>query len=91
MEHELNDKNGHEISVNIKTPSGDWKTIFTKTSKVHDVITEVVKHFTFAPNGKYELVLESNPGEPLKPERTLVSYGIKNGDALVFIDFGAAV
>jgi len=91
MEHELKDKIDHELSIKIKTPAGDWDTTFKKTTKIQDVINEVVKHFSFAQNGKYELVLESKPGDPLKPERTLVSYGINDGNILVFIDFGAAV
>lgn len=91
MENELKDKIDHELSVKIKTPAGDWDTTLKKTAKIQDVINEVVTHFSFAQNGKYELVLEAKPGDPLKPERTLVSYGINDGDILVFIDFGAAV
>jgi len=79
------------LSIKIKTPAGDWDTSFEKTTKVQDVIIAVINHFSFAQNGKYELVLESKPDNPLKPERTLVSYGIKDGDILVLIDFGAAV
>lgn len=41
-------------------------------------------------SGNYELKLEGATIS-LKPERTLVSEGIKDGDVLVFTDFGGEV
>ncbi|MCH7969182.1 MAG: EsaB/YukD family protein [Thaumarchaeota archaeon] len=80
-----------ELTITIQTPQGNWETTFPKTTKVQEVIDAVVKHFGFAPNGKYDLRLSTDPDNPLKPERTLVSYGIKDGDVLVFTDLGVAV
>jgi len=79
-----------EIRVIICTSQGDWETEFPKTIKIFEVIEAVKSHFGFAQNGKYELRLSSNPNESLKPERTLVSYGIKDGDKLIFTDLGNA-
>lgn len=84
-------RNDNELTITIQTPQGDWTTTFQKTAKVAEVIQAVIEHFGFAINGKYELKLENDPNTALKPERTLVSYGIKDGDVLVFIDFGQAV
>ncbi|HEY4785390.1 MAG TPA: multiubiquitin domain-containing protein [Bacteroidales bacterium] len=81
---------GQGIKVIICTAQGDWETEFLKTVKIAEVIEAVKSHFGFAQNGKYELRLSSNPNESLKPERTLVSYGIKDGDKLIFTDLGNA-
>ncbi|MEO9475100.1 MAG: EsaB/YukD family protein [Cyclobacteriaceae bacterium] len=83
--------NDNLLSVIIQTPQGDWSTDFPKTSKVSDVIKAIVDHFGFSSEGKYELRLDVNPNEALDPNRPLVSYGVKDGDVLVFIDFGQAV
>jgi hypothetical protein len=78
-----------DVTVTIQTTQGNWdNATFPKTDKVGQVIDAVVAHFGFATNGKYEL---SFKGETLKPERPLVSYGIKTGDTLVFTELGVAV
>ena len=84
-------KNDNELTVKILTTQGSWETTFPKTAKVSDVIQAVIQHFGFATGGKYELRLESDPNTILKPERPLVSFGIKDGDVLVFTDLGVAV
>ncbi len=91
MENVNKGQNDNELTLVIKSTSGNWTCTYSKTAKVQDVINGAVAHFSFATNGKYELVLESKPDETLKPERTLVSYHISDGDVLVLIDFGAAV
>lgn len=80
-----------KLSVKIRTTQGTWATDFPKTTKVEEVIKAVIQHFGFAPNGQYELRLEREPNTPLKPERPLVSYGVKDGDVLIFTDLGIAV
>ncbi len=89
--HEMDNhgRNDHELTLTIKTTQGSWKTVFPKTVKVADVIEAVIRHFGFSPEGRYELHLSN--GEVMKKERTLVSYGLKDGDCLVFTDLGAAV
>lgn len=81
----------NELSVTILTTQGTWDTLFEKTTKVAKVLQAVVNHFGFASNGNYELRAEENPDIALKPDRPLVSYGIKDGDKLIFTDLGVAV
>lgn len=92
--HEAKDQNAkdHSVTVTIVTAQGKWENaIFPKTAKVQEVIDAVVQHFNFATNGNYQLRLERDPNTPLKPERPLVSYGIKDGDVLRFTDLGGGV
>lgn len=85
------EKDDKELSVIIKGPEPDWHTTFPKTIKVSEVIAAYVEHFKLAASPKYELRLETDPNTVLKPERPLVSYHVKDGDVLVFVDFGDAV
>ena len=86
-EKEANDQ---ELSIIILTPDGNYEGTFPKTAKVQEVINAVIQHFGYAQNGRYELHL-SDTDEVLDPNRTLVSYHIKDGDQLVFTDLGTAV
>jgi hypothetical protein len=79
------------LSVTIETTQGTWDTEFEKTEKVQSVIQATTHHFEFVPDGRYEFRLDRNPNEVLQPERPLVSYGIIDGDVLVFTDLGVAV
>lgn len=81
----------NSLSVTIQTTQGNWDNSFPKTTKAQDVINSTVQHFGYSPKGTYELRLESNPNETLQPDRPLVSYGIKDGDILIFTDLGIAV
>ncbi len=81
-----------DLTITIETSQGNWTNTFPKTAKVQDVIDATISHFGFAQNGKYELRRGSGTtSELLKPERTLVSYHIQDGDVLVFTDLGPAV
>jgi hypothetical protein len=82
-----------EITLLVVVPAQaePWENTFPKTAKIADVITAVIQKFGFAANGKYELKRENDPNAVLEPQRPLVSYGIKDGDKLIFIDFGQAV
>jgi len=84
----LSEKSTQDVTISIQTTQGNWSNAFPKTDRVSQVIQAVIAHFGFAPNGKYELTFE---GKTLSPERTLVSYGIDNGDALTFTEMGTAV
>jgi hypothetical protein len=84
--------NDHNLQITIKSTQGTWdKATFPKTAKIEELITAVKQHFNYAQNGNYELRQESDPNTPLKPERPLVSYGIKDGDVLRFTDLGGGV
>jgi len=89
---EKSEKHDKDLEITIETPKGSWKdATFQKTAKISEVITAVIGHFGFSKEGKYQLVLKNEPNKPLDPNRTLVSYGIKDGDVLVFVDLGVAV
>lgn len=85
------EKSDNNVEIEIRTVQGILKTTFPKTTKVNEVIQAVIKHFNFAQNGKYDLRLETDPDNALESERPLVSYGIKDGDVLIFTDLGVAV
>ncbi|MEZ5199297.1 MAG: hypothetical protein R2764_23815 [Bacteroidales bacterium] len=88
---ESDDKSEKNLSLIIKTTQGSWESTFLKTMKVQEVINMIIQHFGYSPKGNYELRLETNPDEALKAEKPLVSYGIKDGDVLIFTDLGIAV
>ena len=84
-------KDKKDLTILIETTEGAWENTFEKTDKVQEVVQAVIQHFGFAPDGNYELRLANDPDTVLTPERPLVSYGIENGDVLVFTDLGVAV
>jgi hypothetical protein len=84
--------NDQDLTITIETSQGNWdNAIFHKTAKVGDVINAVIEHFNYTKNGNYELRMEKDPDINLKPERPLVSYGINDGDVLIFTDLGGGV
>ena len=84
-------RNDKDLEIKIETTQGPWDTTFSKTTKVQEVISAIIEHYGFAKNGNYELRLVREPNEPLKPERPLVSYGIRDKDILRFTDLGVGV
>ena len=79
------------LDVKIQSTRGTKDFSFPKETKVSDVITAAVVAFGFAPGDRFELVLASNSGEPLQPERPLVSYHIADGTILVLTAVGGGV
>lgn len=79
------------IQITIQSTRGTKQFDFKKTAKVSDAIAAAVTSFGFAQGDKFELVLATNPGEPLQPERTLVSYHITNGTILILTAIGGGV
>ncbi len=89
---EESEKRDKDLEITIETPKGPWKNAtFPKTAKISEVINAVIDHFGFSKEGRYQLVLKNEPNKPLDPNRTLVSFGIKDGDVFVFVDLGVAV
>jgi len=82
------DKN---IEIKIQSTRGSKDFSFSKETKVADVIAQAVTAFGFAPGDKFELVLATDPGQPLQPERTLVSYHITDGTVFVLTAIGGGV
>ena len=91
MEKEEKSNNDQTLDVVIKTTQGSWTTSFPKTAKVQEVIDATIRHFGFAQKGSYEIRLDRDPNTPLQPNRPLVSYGVHDGDVLIFTDLGVAV
>jgi len=87
----MNHKHGHDhsLSILIESTQGNWEATFPKTAKVSEVIEATRQHFGFSQEGNYQLKLAT--GETMRPERNLVSYQIKDGDHLTFVDLGVAV
>lgn len=84
-------KDDRTLEIVIQSTRGSKKFSFPKETKVSEVIEKAIGAFGFAPGDKFELVLATNPGEPLRPERTLVSYHIKDGDVLILTAIGGGV
>jgi hypothetical protein len=81
----------NDIDVKIQSTRGAKDFSFPKQTKVADVIAKALTAFGFAPGDKFELVLASNPGEALQPERPLVSYHVADGMVLVLTAIGGGV
>ena len=79
------------LEITIQTTRGSRTFSFAKTAKISDVIQAIVDAFGFAPGDQFQLVLSSDPSQPLQPERPLVSYGIEDGAALVLTSIGSGV
>lgn len=79
------------LEIKIQSTRGTKDFSFPKETKIADVIAKAVAAFGFAPGDRFELVLATNPGEPLQPERTLVSYHITDGTILVLTAVGGGV
>jgi|GEM_PF-1152124 len=81
------------ISLVILTSDGNktWNHDFPKTMKVSQLIQAIATQFHLAQNGQYEVRLETNLEEALKPERTLVSYQIQDGARMILTDLGRGV
>lgn len=79
------------VEIKIQSTRGTKDFSFPKETKVSDVIAAAIAAFGFAPGDRFELVLASNPGEPLQPERPLVSYHIADGTIFVLTAVGGGV
>lgn len=87
MSHD--DKN--TLQIKIQSTRGTKDFSFEKQTKVAAVVAAAVTAFGFAPGDRFELVLASNPGEPMQPERPLVSYHVVDGSVLVLTAIGGGV
>jgi hypothetical protein len=84
-------KDDRTLEIVIQSTRGSKKFSFPKETKIADVIAKAVAAFGFAQGDKFELVLATSPGEPLRPERTLVSYHIEDGDIFILTAIGGGV
>ncbi len=81
----------HDVTIVIKSTRGSKEFTFRLETKVQNVIETAVKAFEFANTDKFQLALESQPGEPLQADRTLASYHVKNGTEFVLTGVGTGV
>lgn len=88
---EENGRSDKDLEITIQTTQEPWETSFPKTTKVQAVIDATIEHFGFSKEGKYQLTKKEDLDNPLDPNQPLVSFGIKDGDILVFTDIGVAV
>jgi hypothetical protein len=79
------------LEIKIQSTRGTQDFSFPKETKVAAVIAKAVEAFGFAPGDRFELVLSTNLGEPLQPDRPLVSYHITDGTVLVLTAIGGGV
>jgi hypothetical protein len=91
QEHQQKDDKMIFLVILTSDGSKTLENDFPKTMKVSELIQKIANQFNLAPNGQYELRLQSNLEEPLKPERTLVSYQIEDGAKVIFTDYGKGV
>jgi hypothetical protein len=83
-----NDKN---LEVNVSTTRGTKQFSFPKQTKVEEVLRQVIAALGFAAGDSFQLVLAENTSEPLRPERTLVSYHVADGATLILTAVGSGV
>jgi len=84
------EKNHHSVTVTVVTGRGEKSYTFRQETKVADVISQVITDFGYPATDKYVLTRKKG-NEELKSERTLVSYGIEDGEVLVLTAIGSGV
>ncbi|WP_419167801.1 hypothetical protein [Candidatus Palauibacter sp.] len=84
-------KPDEKLSLVISTTRGTHSFEFLGTTKIDEVIHEVRDHFGLAGGGEFALV-KKDSGEQLEPVgRTLASFRLKDGEALVLTGGGVNV
>jgi carbon monoxide dehydrogenase subunit G len=79
------------LEFTVETTRGPKAVSFDKTTKISEVIADVVRQCGFASGDRFDLFLKSDLQHPLQPERTLVSYHITDGTVLVLSQVGSGV
>lgn len=79
------------LTIKIQSTRGTKDFSFREDTTIANVITTAVEAFGFTPGDKFELVLATHAGEPLQPERTLASYNLAEGTALILTAIGGGV
>ena len=83
--------NPKTITLNVTTTRGSASFTCLKTDKVSDLIQKVREHFELTGDGQFTLIRDSN-GEELTPQtRTLVSFGLQDGEGLTLTGGGTNV
>ena len=80
-----------QLEVQVQSSRGSRTFTFPQQEKISSVITTAASAFGFSPSDTFRIVLQSDPSNPLQPERTLVSYHITDGAVLILTDIGSGV
>ena len=83
--------NEHTITITVETTRGPKTLTVNKTTKVSEVIAQVVSLAGFNPGDRFELFLKSDLQHALQAERPLVSYHVEDGTVLVLSQIGSGV
>lgn len=87
--HEVEDIREHEIFLDIATPKGAFRGIFTETATVAAVIAKVVDEKKLDPKDTFELFHGETQLQPTS--RTLESFGLKHKAKLELVAQGSGV
>ncbi len=79
------------LKIKIQSTRGTKEFSFPADTTIANVIVKAVEAFGFVPGDKFELVIAVHAGEPLQPQRTLASYNITDGTALILTSIGGGV
>ncbi len=77
-----------KITLKVATPAGPYEDTFQETSKVHEVVSTVVKAMGLKEGDAFELAYD---GVPLDNDRPIGSFGLEDGTVLDLIASGSAV
>ena len=83
--------NEKELELVVQSSRGSKEFTFSREAKIAEVITAAAQAFGFSASDTFRIVLASSPGQPLQPERTLVSYHLSDKVILVLTDVGSGV
>lgn len=90
-EEQKGGRHDRDITITVHTSRGSGSQTFPATTKIEDVINAIVVAFGFNPGDGFQLALVLNPGEPLDPNRPIVSYHLTDGDEVVLTAVGTGV
>jgi hypothetical protein len=83
--------NDKKLSLVIQTGRGSADHKFRPEDKVEDVIAWAIDRFDLSSTEPWEVVRQATGGAPLEPQRTLGSYGLKDGEILIISAAGGGV
>jgi len=70
------------MKITVHSTRGPRWFTFSEDSSIAEVVKEVVTAFDFPPTHHYGMLLSCNTSTPLRSDRTLRSYDIRDGSTL---------
>ncbi len=68
------------MTITVLTLNGEKADSYQPGTRVSEILKEAIRDFGY-PSGDYRLI-RLDTHQPLEPERSLASYGIRDGEAL---------